>query len=143
MFLYKDNRFHFSNISFCLSDNVYLNTTCEEYEDCIELHPVDADFRIIIYGEYSKEGAKRFFSKGEENCYCCISEVETVTFGGLSGYALSFNSSHNAYAEYRFDVHGDKNNIFGILIYASMPTEIKEVVKHPTVECLLQSLKIE
>ena len=26
MLLYKDNQFHFSNISFCLPDNVYLNT---------------------------------------------------------------------------------------------------------------------
>ena len=66
MFLYKDNRFHFSNISFCLPDNVYLNTTCEEYEDCIELHPVDEDFRIIIFGDYSEGGAKQFFAKGGE-----------------------------------------------------------------------------
>ena len=98
MFLYKDNQFHFSNISFCLPDNVYLNTACDEYEDCIELHPVDEDFRIIIFGDYSEGGAKQFFAKGEdEACYRWISEMTTVTVGNLTGYSMSYKSAHNAY----------------------------------------------
>lgn len=143
MFLYKDNRFHFSNISFCLPDNVYLNTNCEEYKDSIELRPISADFRIIIYGDYSNEGAKQFFLKDEETCYRYVSDVETVAIGNVIGYSRSFNSTHNSYAEYRFDIDGDKNNIFGILVHAAMQTDINTVIKHPAIEHLLQSLKTE
>ena len=143
MFLYKDNRFHFNNISFCLPDNVYLKANCEEYDDCIELRPADADLRIIIYVDCAKEGAKHFFSKGEEACYSWVSEVETVTICGLTGYSRLFNSAHNAYAEYRFDIEGDKNNIFGIVVQGKIATNKAPVVKHPAVQNLLQSLKTE
>lgn len=143
MFLYKDNRFYFSNISFCLPDNVYLNANCEEYDDCIELQPADADLRIIIYGDYAKEGAKQFFSKGEEACYRRISEIETVTFDTLTGYSLSYNSAHNAYTEYRFDIVGVENNVFGIVVQEKTATNKVPVAKHPAVVNLLNSLKAE
>jgi len=143
MFLYKDNRFHFSNISFCLPDNVYLNTTCEEYEDCIELHPVDADFRIIIFGDYSEGGAKQFFAKGEETCYRHIGETETIVPGNITGYTISYNSTHNAYREYRFDIDGEESNVLGILVHGDMPIDMDVTSQHQAVKMLLQSLKTE
>lgn len=143
MFLYKDNRLHFNNISFCLPDNVYLNTTCEEYEVCIELRPIDVDFRIIIYGCYSKEGAKHFFAKGEENCYRHIGETETIVIGNQVGYSLSYNSVHNTYKEYRFDISGEENIVFGILIHGEISINMNAALKHPAVETLIQNLKTE
>ena len=143
MFLYKDNRFHFNNISFCLPDNVYLNTACEEYDDCIELRPADADLRIIIYGDYTKEGAKRFFSKGEEACYRQISEIETVMVGNLTGYSLSYNSAHNAYTEYRFDIHRGEANVLGVLIHRETASDMAAAIKNPAVVNLLKTLKAE
>lgn len=143
MLLYKDNRFHFNNISFCLPDNVYLNASCEEYDDCIELHPVDADFRIIIYRDYCKEGSKQFFTKGEENCYRHIGETETIVFGSLTGYTLSYNSTHNAYREYRFDIDGEESNVLGILVHGDMPIDMDVTSQHQAVKMLLQSLKTE
>jgi len=143
MLLYKDNRFHFNNISFCLPDNVYLNASCEEYDDCIELHPVDADFRIIIYRDYCKEGSKQFFTKGEENCYRHIGETETIVLGSLTGYTLSYNSTHNAYREYRFDIDGEESNVLGILVHGDMPIDMDVTSQHQAVKMLLQSLKTE
>lgn len=142
MFLYKDNQFHFNNISFCLPDNVYLNTDCEEYENCIELRPVDADFRIIIFGDYSEGDAKQFFAKGEdEACYRWISEMTTVTVGNLTGYSLSYKSAHNAYTEYRFDIRGEEANVLGILVHGKTTLGMDETCRHPAVVALLQSLK--
>lgn len=143
MLLYKDNRFHFNNISFCLPDNVYLNASCEEYDDCIELRPADSDFRIIIYGDCNKEGAKQFFSKGEEVCYRRINEIKTVKVGNLTGYSLSYNSVHNAYTEYRFDIASVENNVLGIVIQGKTATNKVPVVKYPAVVNLLNSLKAE
>ena len=143
MFLYKDNRFHFNNISFCLPNNVYLNTSCEEYDDCIELRPADADLRIIIYGDCTKEGAKQFFSKGEEACYRRIGEIETVTVGNLTGYSLTYNSAHNAYTEYRFDIQSGEANVLGVLVHGKTASDMEAVIKNPAVANLLQSIKTE
>lgn len=146
MFLYKDNRFHFYNISFCLPDNVYLNTDCEEYNDCIELQPNGEDFRIIIFGDYSDGGAKQFFTKGEEEeCYRWVGELTPFTVGNLSGFSLAYRSAYNGYAEYRFDINGENDNVnvLGILVHRKIPMDIDEAVKHPAVVCLLQSLKTE
>lgn len=65
MFLYKDNRFHFNNISFCLPDNVYVNTNCDEYKECIVLIPSGEDFCIIIYTEQNGRSAEQFFGESE------------------------------------------------------------------------------
>lgn len=145
MFLYKDNRLHFNNISFCLPDNVYLNAGCEEYNDCIELRPNGEDFRIIIFGDHSDGGAKQFFAKGEkEECYRWVGELMPVTVGNLSGYSLSYKSAYNAYTEYRFDINHDNGaNVLGILVHGKIPIDIDEAVKHSTVVGLLQSLKTE
>lgn len=144
MLLYKDNRFHFDNISFCLPDNVYLNADCEEYNDSIELRPNGTDFRIIIFYDYSEGGAKQFFAKGEdEACYRWIGEMTTVTVGNLTGYSLSYKSAHNAYTEYRFDICGDETNVLGILIHGKTPMDMDETCRHPAVVALLQSLKTE
>ena len=104
MFLYKDNRFHFNNISFCLPDNVYLNTNCDEYKECIELIPNGEDFRIIIYADQNKRTASQFFGKGEvEECYHWVGEATPITVGKVEGYFCSYKSTYNTYTEYRFD----------------------------------------
>ena len=142
MFLYKDNRFHFNNISFCLPDNVYLNTACEEYDNCIELCPADADFRIVIFTDFSEVGAKQFFAKGEaEACYRWVGEITSVTIGNLHGYSLSYKSAQNAYTEYRFDTNGNETNVLGIFIHVTLSSDIEAALKHPSVVNLLQSLK--
>ncbi len=142
MFLYKDNRFYFGNISFRLPDDVYLNANCQEYDDCIELRPIGCDFRIIIFQDYSEGGAKQFFTKDEEKaCYRWVGEVTPMAFGNLTGYSLSYNSTHNAYTEYRFDVGGEKNCILGFLIHVKTSVDIADAMNHPAVFSLFQSIE--
>jgi len=142
MFLYEDNRFHFSNMSFCLPDNVYLNTNCDEYNNCIELRPNGADFRIIIFGDYKENGAKQFFSAGEaEECYCWVGEISNVTIGSLTGYSISYKSTYNAYIEYSFDIGAENDlNILGIRIQGKEPTDMDQILRHKAVVDLLHSL---
>lgn len=142
MIFYKDNRFYFGNISFCLPDDVYLNVNCQEYDDCIELQPSGSDFRIIIFMDYSESGAKQFFTKDEEKvCYRLVGEVTPIVLGTLTGYSISYSSKHNAYAEYRFDMDGNEKNIFGILIHVKTPVDMTNAINHPAVFSLFQSIE--
>lgn len=141
MFLYKDNRFYLGNISFCLPNDIYINTCCDEYNNCIELHPTDTNFRIIIYAEQNKAGAKHFFSEGEEMCYRRVGETEKILIDNICGYMISYESTHNAYQEYRFDVDSGESNVLGIILHGEKPVTINTVLKHPITEKLLQSLK--
>lgn len=143
MFLYKDNRLHFNNISFCLPDNVYVNTNCDEYKECIELIPNGEDFRIIIYADQTKRTASQFFGKHEaEECYSWIGEVKSITVGKVEGYSCSYKSTYNTYTEYRFDTAGGNgSNVMGILIYGKTSADIEKVVKHAMVIQLFDSLR--
>lgn len=141
MFLYKDNRFYLNNISFCLPDNVYLNTDCDEYDDCIELLPNGEDFRIILFGEHCDGGAKQFFGKDEaKECYCEVGELTPITTGNVHGYTCTYNSTYNTYQEYRFDTDEEKR-VFGIIVYGKLPLKIEEAVKKSFVVDLIQSLQ--
>lgn len=142
MFLYKDNRFHFNNISFCLPDNVYLNAGGEEYDGCMELRPNGADFCIIIFSDYKENGAEQFFSKGEaEECYRWVSDITPFTVNNLSGYFCSYKSNYNVYSEYRFDIDNKNDaNVLGIRIHGKTPIDMEQTLKHPAVVNLLQSL---
>lgn len=145
MFLYKDNRFHFNNISFCLPDNVLLNSNCDDYHNCIEFSPVNEAFRIIIYGKQCDGGAKQFFADGEaEECYCWVSETSTIAIGELTGYTTNYKSTYNTYVEYRVDVKDENDaNVFGILIHSKAEVDIEKTIMHKAVQELLQSMKNE
>lgn len=140
MFLYKDNRFHFNNISFCLPDNVFLNVSCEEYSNCIELVPSAEDFRIIIYGECENRRAEQFFRKNEaEECYTCIGELTPITVGNADGYLCSYKSNYNTYAEFRFNTDNE-SQVLGILILGKTRINICETKENSIVNDLLNSL---
>ncbi|MGN0180141.1 MAG: hypothetical protein ACI4DY_12035 [Monoglobaceae bacterium] len=142
MFLYKNNRFYLNNISFCLPDNVYLNTDCDEYDDCIELLPNGEDFRIIIYDEYCDGGAKQFFGMDEaKECYCQVGELRPITIGNVHGYACTYNSTYNTYQEYRFDTIEEKK-VFGIIVHGKIPLNIDNALTHSATSKLLNSLKL-
>lgn len=143
MFLYKDNRFHINNISFCLPNNVYINTKCDEYQKCIELIPNGEDFRIIVYAENGD--AKRFFGKTEvEECYCWVSESSPFSVNNVNGYSCAYKSTYNSYVEYRFNTNSETEaTVFGVLICRNIGTKTNDVITHPAVSSLLDSLKIE
>ena len=63
--------------------------------------------------------------------------------GSLTGYTLSYNSTHNAYREYRFDIDGEESNVLGILVHGDMPIDMDVTSQHQAVKMLLQSLKTE
>ena len=64
--------------------------------------------------------------------------------GSLTGYTLSYNSTHNAYREYRFDIDdNDDTNILGILVHGKMPLNIELAVNHPSVSSLLKSITVK
>lgn len=140
MFLYKDNRFHFNNISFRLPDNVFLNVSCEEYSNCIELVPNAENFRIIIYGECDNRRAEQFFRKDEaKECYTCIGELTPITVGNADGYLCSYKSNYNTYAEFRFNTDKE-SQVLGILILGKTNINIEKAVKCSIVNELLNSL---
>lgn len=144
MFLYKDNRFHFNDVSFGLPNNVILNTNCDEYDDSIELL-IEDNFRIIIFCRQSDKDAKQFFDIGEvEECYQWVGEMSSAKISNLTSYTVFYKSNYNSYAEYHFDVNGkNKNNVLGILIHWKEEVDISKAVNHKCVQELLNSLKRE
>lgn len=143
MFLYKNNRFYLNNISFCLPDDVYLNTDCDEYDDCLELLPNGEDFRMILFGEHCDGGAKQFFGKDEaKECYREVGELRPITIGNIHGYTRSYKSAYYTYQEYRFDT-AEKNNVIVIVVYGRIPLNIDKVLTHSATSKLLNSLKSE
>lgn len=140
MFLYKDNRFHFNDISFCLPNNVFLNVNCEEYSNCIELLPNAEDFCIIIYSDNSNRNAEQFFCKDEtEECYHWVGELTSITVGNVDGYLRFYKSTYNTYAEYRFDTNKE-SQVLGILILGKNNINIEEAVECSMINDLLNSL---
>ncbi len=146
MFIYKNGRFHFGNVSFALPEDIAVETA---YADVIIdgfcLHSLNKSFEVSISCSDAGINAHDEISSAfdEEADYELIGEILSISCSGLNGYMAKYENKTTLNEEYAFDTpNGGEYDLLDILVSIKKGSDTyDEAYKNRVVSEILNNIK--
>lgn len=144
--IYIKPRIYVGDVSIILPNKVRLNTSGLEFESGISMTDIDTDSLIYIQKLSDKYNAREFLTNHCLEDMQHLSEIISVSRGGLKGFYIMYESAINEYCEYRFDLEKHEGKFIAISLVIETDkdkTDIKTVMKTKKMKKFINSLRLE
>ncbi len=120
MFIYKNGRFNFGNVSFALPDGMAVETAnCDVVLDGFLLCSLDESFEVSIDCSSDNISAHDDILGicNEDTGYNLIRDITPISYGGLNGYMAVYENEDTINEEYIFDTpNGGEYDLLDIFV---------------------------